>query len=85
MPYSLVNLDTYINVNMAQVIKATSVAITLLKTKEDLENLLRLIRDWRTKGINGTGIVPISILPLEAKLEKSIIDIDSMIKIAVKI
>lgn len=70
---------------MAQVIRPSTVGITLLKTKDDLESLLRIIRAWRVDGINGSGVVPIAILPLEAKLEKSIADIDSMIKIALKI
>jgi hypothetical protein len=71
--------------NVAQVIRPSTVGITLLKTKDDLESLLRIIRAWRVDGINGSGVVPIAILPLEAKLEKSIADIDSMIKIALKI
>ena len=70
---------------MAQVIRPSTVGITLLKTKDDLESLLRIIRAWRLDGINGSGVVPIAVLPLEAKLEKSIADIDSMIKIALKI
>lgn len=37
------------------------------------------------KGINGSGVVPIAILPLEAKLEKSIKDIEVMIKIAAQV
>lgn len=58
---------------------------TLLKSKEDLEGLLRIVKSWRVNGINGSGIVPIAVLPLEAKLEKSIADIDVMIKIAAKV
>jgi hypothetical protein len=71
--------------NVAQIIRPSTVGITLLKTKDDLESLLRIIRAWRLDGINGSGVVPIAVLPLEAKLEKSIADIDSMIKIALKI
>ena len=70
---------------MAQIIKPSTVAITLLKTRDELNGLLQLIRSWRINGINGSGIVPIAILPLETKLEKSIKDIESMIKIAAKV
>jgi hypothetical protein len=69
---------------VAQIIRPSTVGITLLKTKDDLESLLRIIRTWRLDGINGSGVVPIAVLPLEAKLEKSIADIDLMIKIAIK-
>lgn len=70
---------------MAQIIKPSTVAITLLKTRDELCGLLELIRSWRIKGINGSGVVPIAILPLEAKLEKSIKDIETMIKIAANV
>ena len=70
---------------MAQIFKPSTVSISLLKTRDDLNSLLLLVRSWRTKGINGSGVVPIAILPLEAKLEKSIADLDAMIKIAVNI
>ena len=70
---------------MAQIIKPSTVAITLLKTRDELNGLLQLIRSWRINGINGSGVVPITILPLETKLEKSIKDIESMIKIAAKV
>jgi len=81
-----VNLSyPYILVNVAQIIKPSTVAITLLKTRDELNGLLQLIRSWRMKGINGSGVVPIAILPLEAKLEKSIKDIDAMIKIATQV
>jgi hypothetical protein len=59
--------------------------ITLLKVRDELEGLLRTVKTWRLDGINGSGVVPITMIPLEAKLEKSISDIDVMIKIAVKI
>lgn len=71
--------------NVAQIIKPSTVAITLLKTRDELCGLLQLIRSWRINGINGSGVVPIAILPLEAKLEKSIKDIESMIKIAANV
>jgi len=70
---------------VAQIIKPSTVAITLLKTRDELNGLLQLIRSWRINGINGSGVVPITILPLETKLEKSIKDIESMIKIAAKV
>jgi hypothetical protein len=70
---------------VAQIIKPSTLGITLLKVKDELEGLLSIVRSWRMNGIHGSGVVPIAILPLEAKLEKSIKDIDAMIKIAVKI
>jgi len=71
---------------VAQIIKKTNVLITtLLKSRNDLDELLNVVRTWRMNGINGSGIVPIAILPLEAKLEKTITDIDAMIKIAAKV
>jgi hypothetical protein len=71
--------------SVAHIIKPSTVAITLLKTRDELNVLLELIRSWRLKGINGSGVVPIAILPLEAKLEKSIKDIEAMIKIAANV
>lgn len=70
---------------MAQIIRPSTLGITLLKVKDELEGLLRTVKTWRLDGINGSGVVPIAMIPLEAKLEKSIADIDAMIKIAVKI
>lgn len=70
---------------MAQVIKPSTLGITLLKVKDELEELLCTVKSWRINGINGTGIIPIAMIPLESRLEKSIADIDIMIKIAVKI
>lgn len=70
---------------MAQVIKPSTLGITLLKVKDELEELLCTVKSWRINGINGTGIIPIAMIPLESRLEKSIVDIDIMIKIAVKI
>lgn len=70
---------------MAQIVNPSSLVIALLKSKKDLEDLLHTVKSWRQKGINGTGIVPIAALPLEAKLERSIYDLNEMIKIAIKI
>ena len=70
---------------MAQVIKPSTLGITLLKVKDELEELLCTVKSWRINGINGTGIIPIAMIPLESRLEKSIADINIMIKIAVKI
>lgn len=71
--------------NVAQIIRPSTLGITLLKVRDELEELLRTVKTWRLDGINGSGVVPIAMIPLEAKLEKSIADIDAMIKIAVKI
>lgn len=67
------------------IVKPDTVATTLLKVKSELERLLLIIRDWREEGINGTGVIPISVLPLEDKLKKSIADIEQMITLASKI
>lgn len=80
------NKYLYQGITVAQIIKKTNVLITtLLKSRNDLDELLNVVRTWRMNGINGSGIVPIAILPLEAKLEKTITDIDAMIKIAAKV
>lgn len=70
---------------MVQIIRPSTLGIILLKVRDELEGLLRTVKTWRLDGINGSGVVPITMIPLEAKLEKSISDIDVMIKIAVKI
>lgn len=67
---------------MARIIKKYSpIETSLLKARHELEDLLKLIKSWRLNGIYGSGVIPIAILPLEARLEKSIEDINSMIKI----
>lgn len=71
---------------MAQIIiKSSKLEVSLLKAKDELEKLLCIIRDWRLDGVNGSGVIPISVLPLEDKLKKSIADIEAMIKVVKKI
>lgn len=65
--------------------KLASISITLLKAKKDLESLLLTIRIWKKNGVDGTGVVPFAILPLEEKIQKSIRDLEEIIKIASKI
>jgi len=62
-----------------------SISIALLKAKKDLESLLLTIRIWKKNGVDGTGVVPFAILPLEEKIQKSIRDLEEIIKIASKI
>lgn len=71
---------------MAKIINKSNVVIaSLLKAKKDLENLLFTVMMWKKNGIDGNGVVPFALLPLEEKLKKSIEDIDTMVKIASKI
>ena len=65
--------------------KLVSISIALLKAKKDLESLLLTIRIWKKNGVDGTGVVPFAILPLEEKIQKSIRDLEEIIKIASKI
>lgn len=69
---------------MAQIAKPSNLVQTLLKTRSELVGLLEMIKLWKSKGIDGSGIIPITLLPLESKLQKSIYDLDEMIKIAIK-
>lgn len=70
---------------MAKIINKSHVIVdSLLKAKKDLENLLFTIMAWKKNGIDGNGVIPFALLPLEEKLKKSIEDIDAMVKIASK-
>ena len=71
---------------MAKIVnKSQRVVSALLKSRQDLENLLFIIKAWKKNGIDGNGVVPFAILPLEEKLQKSIADIDEMLKMATRI
>ena len=70
---------------MGPILKPTDVGAYLFRVKGELENMLRSVRSWRTAGLDGTGLVPISALPLEAKLEASIAEIDAMINLVSQI
>lgn len=67
------------------VLKPNDVGAHLFRVKGELENMLKSIRSWRTLGIDGNGIVPIEVLPLEAKLESSLIQVEEMIKLVSRI
>jgi len=70
---------------VAKIINKSNVVITsLLKAKKDSENLLFTVAAWKKNGIDGNGVIPFALLPLEEKLKKSIEDIDAMVKIASK-
>lgn len=67
------------------VLKPNDVGAHLFRVKGELENMLKSIRSWRTLGIDGNGIVPIEVLPLEVKLESSLIQVEEMIKLVSRI
>jgi len=67
------------------VLKPNEVGAHLFRVKGELENMLKSIRSWRTLGIDGNGIVPIEVLPLEVKLENSLIQVEEMIKLVSRI
>lgn len=67
------------------VLKPNDVGAHLFRVKGELENMLKSIRSWRTLGIDGNGIVPIEVLPLEVKLENSLIQVEEMIKLVSRI
>ena len=67
------------------VLKPNDVGAHLFRVKGELENMLKSIRSWRTLGMDGNGIVPIEVLPLEVKLENSLIQVEEMIKLVSRI
>ena len=67
------------------VLNPNDVGAHLFRVKGELENMLKSIRSWRTLGIDGNGIVPIEVLPLEVKLESSLIQVEEMIKLVSRI
>ncbi len=67
------------------ILKPTDVGAQLFRVKGELETVLRSIRSWRDVGLDGSGIVPIEVLPLEAKLEKTLSEIDETIKLVSRI
>lgn len=70
---------------MMSILKPTDVGAHLFRVKGELENVLRSVKAWRASGIENNGVVPISVLPLEAKLEASITEIDKMINLVSQI
>ena len=70
---------------MGLTLKPTDVGAHLFRVKGELENMLKSVREWRTSGIDGNGIVPIEVLPLETRLENSLTEIEEMIKLVSRI
>lgn len=71
--------------NTGPILKPNDVGAHLFRVKGELETMLRSVRSWRSSGLDGSGIVPIEVLPIEAKLEKALIDVDEMIKLVSRI
>jgi hypothetical protein len=71
--------------NMSPVLKPTDVGAYLFRVKGELENMLRSVRSWRTSGIDGSGVVPIEVLPLETKIEATLTEVEEMIKLVSRI
>lgn len=67
------------------VLKPNDVGAHLFRVKGELESMLKNVRSWRTSGIEGNGIVPIEVLPLETKLENSLLEVEEMIKLVSRI
>lgn len=79
-------LTTSYNGNaMGPILKPTDVGAHLFRVKGELENMLKSVRSWRSSGVDGNGIVPIEVLPLEAKLESSLLEIEEIIKLVSRI
>jgi|GEM_PF-3043415 len=72
-------------ISVGPILKPTEVGAYLFRVKGELENMLRSIRSWRTSGIDGSGVVPIEVLPLEVKIEKTLVEIEETIKLVSKI
>lgn len=70
---------------MGPTLKPTDVGAHLFRVKGELENMLKSVRSWRSTGIDGSGIVPIEVQPLEIKLEMCLSEIEELIKLISKI
>jgi hypothetical protein len=70
---------------MGPILKPTEVGAHLFRVKGELESMLKTVRSWRTSGIEGNGVVPIEVLPLETKLENSLLEVEEMIKLVSRI
>lgn len=70
---------------IGQILKPTEFGSRLFYIKGELENMLRSIRVWRSSGIDGNGIVPIIVLPLETKIESALLDVNTMINLVAQI
>jgi len=83
--FYFVSIASTYNMNIGPILKPNDVGAQLFRVKGELENMLRSIRSWRTAGLDGTGIVPIEVLPLENKIEKALNNVDEMIKLVSRI
>lgn len=70
---------------MGPTLKPNDVGAHLFRVKGELENMLKSVRLWRASGIDGNGIVPIEVLPLEVKLEATLKEVEEMIKLVSRI
>ena len=70
---------------MVPILKPTEVGAHLFRVKGELENMLKSVRFWRTSGLDGNGVVPIEVLPLEVKLEVTLTEVEEMIKLVSRI
>jgi len=67
------------------VLRPNEVGAYLFRVKGELEVMLNSIRSWRAKGLDGNHVIPIEVLPLELKLEKTLIEVDEMINLVSRI
>jgi hypothetical protein len=70
---------------MTPVLKPTSVGAALFRIKADLVQLSLSIKEWRTFGMGEKGIIPISVIPLEVKINSVIAEVEEMICLVSKI
>lgn len=70
---------------MGPTLKPNDVGAHLFRVKGELESMLKSVRFWRASGIDGNGIVPIEVLPLEVKLEATLNEVEEMIKLVSRI
>ena len=52
----------------------------LFNVKSDLERLRFTLEEWRQSGMNGTGLVPVKMLPLEPKVLKALLEVEQLLK-----
>ena len=67
--------------NVGPILKPNDVGAHLFRVKSELEVMLHSVRSWRSTGLDGSGVVPISVLPLETKLESMLSEVDMMINL----
>jgi len=70
-----------VRINSNLILNPTDAGARMFRVKGELELILHAIKEWRKSGIDGNGVVPIEILPLEARLESSLNEVDAMINL----